>query len=170
MSQTGATQHEPTQHERTQETPDEATQNAAQDPRARVQEMFDADPSVQGLGIEFVDVADGRVTLRIPIRAEMLNALGYAHGGYLFAVADTAFAYAAAAAGFPAATHTAETTFVAPVRQTGYLEAAAHVVHRYGRQVVCDVVVHDEKGTLVGLMRGHGSIMKRPAGAGEHSG
>lgn len=134
-----------------------ADEQAAQE---RVRQQFDADPAVQGLGMEFVAVADGRVTLRIPIRAEMLNALGFAHGGYLFAVADTAFAYACTAGGWPAATHTAETTFVAPVRDTAYLVAEAHVVHQYGSKIVADIVVHDDKGTLVGLMRGHGAIMR----------
>ena len=57
--------------------------------------MYADDQAVKAQGISIEDVAPGRATARMRVSADMVNGHGMAHGGYVFLLADTAFAYAA---------------------------------------------------------------------------
>ena len=61
-------------------------------PAAR--KMYEADAATRHLGIEIEGVAPGRARARLSISATMVNGHGIAHGGYVFLLADTAFAFA----------------------------------------------------------------------------
>ena len=56
--------------------------------------MYAADRASQALGIEITGVAPGRATATMRVTAEMVNGHAIAHGGYIFLLADTAFAFA----------------------------------------------------------------------------
>jgi acyl-CoA thioesterase len=64
-------------------------QGVGMDPVAR---MLDDDAASRALGIEVADASDGNATARMRVRADMVNGHGIAHGAFVFAVADTAFA------------------------------------------------------------------------------
>ena len=106
------------------------------------------------LGIEVVDLAPGRATLSMVLRADMTNPHGIGHGGIVFTLADTAFGYAANAGQPPALALTAEITFVAPCRPGDVLQACATRQSQGGRTAVYDVRVTDRAGTLIALFRG----------------
>lgn len=54
--------------------------------------ILENDYATQWMGIEVVKIADGHATITMKLRQEMLNGFGIAHGGMIFAMADTAFA------------------------------------------------------------------------------
>src|SRR5690348_10636704 len=55
--------------------------------------MWADDRAVQELGMELTEVGPGRATMSMTITAKMVNGHGICHGGYIFTLADTAFAY-----------------------------------------------------------------------------
>src|SRR5690606_15428705 len=56
--------------------------------------MWANDRASRGLGMEIVDIGPGRSTLTMTIRETMTNGQGICHGGFIFALADSAFAFA----------------------------------------------------------------------------
>lgn len=78
---------------------------------------FDADPAARGLGITLVDTGPGRATLRMTVRADMVNGHGTAHGGYLFLLADSAFACACNSHGPVTVASGADIDVVRPARE-----------------------------------------------------
>jgi acyl-CoA thioesterase len=103
--------------------------------------MLAADAASRALGIEVVELAPGRARLRMPVTELMINGHGIAHGGYVFLLADTAFACACNYAGAVTVAAGADITFVAPVRAGDVLDADAVERTRYGRSGVYDVTV-----------------------------
>ncbi len=108
------------------------------DPVAR---MLDDDDASRALGIEVVDAADGKATARMPVRVDMVNGHGIAHGAFVFAVADTAFACACNSHGPVTLAAAADITFVAPARFGDLLEARAEERTHFGRNAIYDVTV-----------------------------
>lgn len=106
-----------------------------------VERMMAADAASQALGIELVDGGPGTATTRMPVRADMVNGHGLAHGAFVFAVADTAFACACNSHGPVTVAAAADITFVAPARQGDELWARAVERTRFGRSGVYDVTV-----------------------------
>ncbi|WP_460772081.1 PaaI family thioesterase [Microbacterium sp. GXF7504] len=118
------------------------------------------DPSLVGLGVSLVTVDATGATMRLTVRHGMRNAWEVLHGGYTFALADTAFAYTCMAAGLPAVTRHADFTFVSAVTDAAFLDARGTVTAAFGRNIVVDVEVHDDQGTLIALGRLHGSALR----------
>ncbi|MHB8478320.1 MAG: hotdog fold thioesterase, partial [Steroidobacteraceae bacterium] len=75
--------------------------DTAERARAAVARLFDADRASQALGIEIIEVAPGRVRIAMTVRADMVNGHGTCHGGIVFALADSAFAFACNSHGDP---------------------------------------------------------------------
>jgi acyl-CoA thioesterase len=108
------------------------------DPVAR---MLDDDAASRALGIDVVDAGDGTATARMQVRADMVNGHDIAHGAFVFAVADTAFACACNSHGPVTVAAAADITFVAPARLGDLLEARAEERTRFGRSGIYDVTV-----------------------------
>jgi acyl-CoA thioesterase len=103
--------------------------------------MFAADQASKGLGIELLETGDGRAVLQMRIAPTMVNGHDIAHGGYIFMLADTAFACACNSHGPTAVAAAADITFVRPVRAGDVLTATAIERVVFGRSGVCDVTV-----------------------------
>ncbi|HEY2551283.1 MAG TPA: hydroxyphenylacetyl-CoA thioesterase PaaI [Streptosporangiaceae bacterium] len=103
--------------------------------------MFDADLASRGLGMRLVAAGDGAAEVRMPVRPDMVNGHGIAHGGYVFLLADTAFACACNSHGPVTVAAGAEITFIAPVREGDELVATARERVRFGRSGIYDVTV-----------------------------
>jgi acyl-CoA thioesterase len=103
--------------------------------------MFDADLASRSLGIELVSAGAGRAVVRMRVTAAMVNGHALAHGGYVFLLADTAFACACNSWGPVTVASGAEITFIRPAHAGDVLEARAEVRTRYGRSGVYDVTV-----------------------------
>jgi acyl-CoA thioesterase len=131
--------------------------------------MRTEDATCRALGIALDEVAAGRARLRLRITGEMVNGHGLAHGGYLFLLADAAFAYACNAHGPVALAHSAQVTFLRPVRAGEELVAEAAERVRYGRNGVYDVTVRRcGDGEIVAEFRGQ-SVTVREPGEGRRS-
>ncbi|MBB2938931.1 acyl-CoA thioesterase [Amycolatopsis bartoniae] len=105
------------------------------------QAMFDDDLASKSLGIELLEAADGRATARMRVTPEMVNGHKIAHGGYLFLLADTAFACACNSHGPVTVAAGAEISFVTSARLGDELVATAEERTRYGRNGIYDVTV-----------------------------
>ena len=114
-------------------------------PAGRVAEtartMFASDAASLGLGIELVEVVEGAATLRMTVTRAMVNGHGLAHGGYVFLLADSAFACACNSHGPMTVAAAADIAFIAPVREGDVLDAVATERVRYGRSGIYDVTV-----------------------------
>jgi len=107
-----------------------------------VEAMMAKDAASRGLGIELVDQGEGRAVTRMTVRADMVNGHAMAHGGLIFALADTAFACACNSFGPVTVAASADIVFVAPARAGDILTAEAVLRTRFGRAGLYDVTVH----------------------------
>ncbi|MQA27869.1 MAG: hydroxyphenylacetyl-CoA thioesterase PaaI [Micromonosporaceae bacterium] len=120
--------------------------------------MYAQDRTCQSLGITLEDVGVGRARMRMRITKEMVNGHGIAHGGYVFLLADAAFAYACNTYGPVTVAHGAQVTFLRPASVDDELVAEAVERSRYGRSGVYDVTVRRPTGEIVAEFRGQ-SVM-----------
>ena len=110
-------------------------------PEQQAEAMYATDAASRALGITVDGVGPGRATARMQVRADMLNGHGICHGGYLFLLADTAFAFACNTHGVPVVAAGADVSFLAAVGLDDALvaEAVERVVR--GRSGLYDVTV-----------------------------
>ncbi len=109
--------------------------------RACADAMYSQDHASRALGIVLDTVQPGRAVARMEITGPMVNGHGIAHGGYLFLLADTAFAFACNSYDVRTVAAGADIQFLAPVRHGDVLIAEAVERHRSGRNGVYDVTV-----------------------------
>ena len=134
---------------------DDAARGLAQALAERVaQGMWARDAAAQAMGIVIVHVGPGRAELAMRIRADMLNGHAICHGGFIFTLADTAFAYACNSYNLVTVASGCTIDFVAPARQEDVLTAAAHERSVSGRTGVYDIEVSNQAGNTVALFRG----------------
>lgn len=110
------------------------------------QAMFDDDVASRSLGIELLEAGHGKAVARMRVTEQMVNGYDIAHGGYLFLLADTAFACACNSHGPVAVAAGAEISFVTSARLGDLLIATAEERTRYRRNGIYDVTVHRENG------------------------
>lgn len=103
--------------------------------------MFSADLVSRSLGIQLLAAHDGTASVTMTVTPQMVNGHGLAHGGYLFLLADTAFACACNSHGPVTVAAGADITFVAPAREGDLLVATAHERTRFGRSGIYDVSI-----------------------------
>ncbi|MFI8219254.1 hydroxyphenylacetyl-CoA thioesterase PaaI [Streptomyces sp. NPDC085932] len=103
--------------------------------------MFAADEASRGLGIELLEQGEGTAVLRMTVTRSMVNGHGIAHGGYVFLLADSAFACACNSHGPTTVAAGADITFAAPAHEGDVLVASAEERTRYGRSGLYDVTV-----------------------------
>jgi len=117
--------------------------------------MWADDKASQGLGMEVVEVGSGRARLAMTITERMLNGHGSCHGGFIFTLADSAFAFACNSHGQPAVAQHCSITYVAPGRLGMRLTAEALERQRSERSGIYDVTVRDATGSVIAEFRGH---------------
>lgn len=116
--------------------------------------MWDADTASAALGIELVGLEQGRATCRMTVTPGMVNGHGLCHGGYVFLLADSAFACACNSHGPVTVAAGADITFVSPAREGDVLVARAAERTRYGRSGIYDVTVTRDDGKVIAEFRG----------------
>ena len=124
--------------------------------------MWDADAASQGLGMVLEEVAPGQARLAMPVAAHMLNGHGACHGGFIFALADSAFAFACNSRGQAAVAQTCTITYLRPVRLGDRLVATARELALAGRSGLYDVQVATGAG-VVAEFRGQSRAIGAPA-------
>lgn len=128
--------------------------------REAVERMLRDDVASGSLGIELVDLGVGSATVTMAVRPDMVNGHAIGHGGFVFLVADTAFACACNSYGPVTVAADADITFVKPVRAGDVLTASAVEQARFGRSGVYDVTVRNADG-VVALFRGRSRTIGR---------
>ena len=129
--------------------------DAAEIARLSADAMWADDRASQGLGMEIVEVGSGRARLAMTITERMLNGHGSCHGGFIFSLADSAFAFACNSHGQPAVAQHCSVTYVAPGRLGMRLVADARERQRGERSGIYDITVRDETGMVIAEFRGH---------------
>ena len=127
--------------------------------RTAAHEMFDRDPASRGLGMELVEAGNGAAVVRMPVTEEMVNGHGMVHGGFVFLIADTAFACACNSRGPVTVAAGADITFLRPAHAGEVLEARAHERSASGRSGIYDVTVRSSGGDVVAEFRGRSRVI-----------
>ena len=122
--------------------------------RACAEAMWKEDGASKGLGMEILQVRAGEATLAMTIQANMVNGHGIAHGGFIFTLADSAFAYACNSHNERVVAAQGNISFIRPGRLGDRLVAVAREVSRAGRSGIYDVRVTVD-GTAIAELRGH---------------
>lgn len=122
--------------------------------------MWSRDAVARALGMERVEVAPGRATLRMRVRPDMANGHHICHGGMIFTLADTAFAYACNSYNQNTVASACHIDFLAPGREGDLLEAQAVERAAGGRTGVYDVTVSVVGGKTLALFRGKSARIK----------
>jgi acyl-CoA thioesterase len=126
-------------------------------------EMFAVDEASRALGIELLEAGDGRAVARMRVTESMVNGHAIAHGGYVFLLADTAFACACNSRGPVTVASGAEISFVAAGKLGDELVATAEERTTYGRNGIYDVTVR-RGDTVLAEFRGRSRVIaERPA-------
>jgi acyl-CoA thioesterase len=122
--------------------------------RACADAMWKDDDASGGLGMKVVDIGAGRATLTMIVQPHMVNGQRIAHGGFIFTLADSAFAFACNSHNEKAVAAQGNITFIRPGRLGDKLVATAREVSRSGRSGIYDVrvTVGDD---VIAEFRGH---------------
>jgi acyl-CoA thioesterase len=136
--------------------PDDA-QALAEQSAAR---MYEADLASRHLGIAIDQIAPGQATARMLVRDTMLNGHNICHGGYIFLLADTAFAFACNTYGPTTVAAACDVVFLGPAHLGDELIAEATERHRFGRSGIYDVTVRLPDTTVIAEFRGHSRTLR----------
>jgi len=116
--------------------------------------LYERDVAARALDIRVDEVGPGHATLSMEVRADMVNGHAICHGGYIFTLADTAFAYACNSHNHNTVAAGARIDFLAPARLGERLVASASETSLRGKSGVYDVVVSRD-GVRLALFRGN---------------
>lgn len=122
--------------------------------------MYARDNASQGLGIRIVSVAPGFAELAMAVRADMVNGHAITHGGLVFTLADSAFAYACNSYNVNTVAAGCAIEFLAPSREGDVLTATAREHTLVGRNGIYDVDVKNQHGETIALFRGKSTRIK----------
>lgn len=128
-------------------TPEEIAQRSAE-------AMFANDHATKWLGARIDEMGPGRAVLSFVVETHHLNGHAICHGGYIFTLADSAFAFACNSYNRVTVAQENSITFLAPGKGGERLTATAQEAARNGRTGVYDVTVTGEDGRKVALFRG----------------
>ncbi len=132
----------------------ESTSPAQALAEASSQAMWARDRATQGLGMSIDRIAPGHAVMSMPVRPDMLNGHDMCHGGFMFLLADSAFAFACNSYNQNTVASACHIDFLAPARLGDVLEAEAVERSRSGRTGVYDITVRVRGGKTVALFRG----------------
>ncbi|MDQ1919769.1 hydroxyphenylacetyl-CoA thioesterase PaaI [Massilia pseudoviolaceinigra] len=116
--------------------------------------MFERDPASQALGMLLADIRPGYARMTMPVRSDMLNGHQTCHGGYIFMLADSAFAFACNSHNLNTVGAGCTIDYLAPGREGDLLTAEATEQALAGKTGVYDIKVTNQDGRTVALFRG----------------
>lgn len=128
--------------------------------RAVADAMYPRDNAANALAIVIDDIGPGRARLRMTVRREMLNGHGLCHGGFIFALADTAFAYACNSHNHNTVASGCSIEYLAPAHEGDVLIATGEERVLNGRTGVYDIEVNTQDGRLIAVFRGKSHRIK----------
>lgn len=136
-----------------QESPQQLAQRAAA-------AMYKEDTASQGLGMKLASIAPGQASMTMTVRADMLNGHKTCHGGFLFSLADSAFAFACNSRNQVTVASGGSIDFLAPAFEDDVLTATATEYSLAGRTGVYDVHVTNQDRKQIAVFRGRSYRIK----------
>jgi acyl-CoA thioesterase len=122
--------------------------------------MWAEDQASQGLGMRIERVAPGEAVLSMAVTERMVNGHKICHGGFIFTLADSAFAFACNTYDQRTVAQHCAVTFLTPARLGDVLTAHAVEVARTGRSGIYDITVTGAGDAAVAEFRGHSRTIK----------
>jgi acyl-CoA thioesterase len=116
--------------------------------------MYERDPASRALGMSLDEIRPGYARMSMPVRGDMLNGHGTCHGGYIFMLADSAFAFACNSHNHVTVGAGCTIDYLAPGREGDLLTAEAVEQALVGKTGVYDIVVSNQEGRKLALFRG----------------
>ncbi|SFF55313.1 acyl-CoA thioesterase [Duganella sp. CF458] len=116
--------------------------------------MFARDAASQALGMKLVEIRPGYARMTMPVRSDMLNGHQTCHGGFIFALADSAFAFACNSHNHTTVGAGCTIDYLAPGRMDDLLTAEAVERTLVGKTGIYDVAVSNQEGKMIATFRG----------------
>lgn len=127
---------------------------------AAAADMYERDHATQALGIEIVDIQPGAARMQMVVREDMLNGHQTCHGGFIFALADSTFAFACNSYNIQTVAAGCSIEYLAPGYEGDVLLAEASEQARSGKTGIYDIVVTNQDGKTIALFRGKSHQLK----------
>ena len=116
--------------------------------------MWAEDTASKSLGMSLENITPGMAVLTMPVGEKMVNGHGTCHGGFIFTLADSAFAFACNSRNQASVAAACDISFVRAARRGDVLTASAREVYLAGRNGIYDVKVTDQNDAAIALFRG----------------
>lgn len=123
--------------------------------KASADKMWSDDEASRSLGMEIVSIAPGKAAMTMTVTEKMVNGHKICHGGYIFLLADSTFAFACNTYNQVSVAQQCAVTFIRPGKLGDKLRADAVEISRSGRSGIYDITVTREDGTVIAEFRGH---------------
>ena len=130
--------------------------------QACANQMVEKDRASSALGMAIEVTQPGTAEVQMTVTDNMVNGFDICHGGYLFTLADSAFAFACNAYNDVTVAASGSIDYLQPVKQGDQLTAIARETHRGKRYGVYDVEVRNQHHVLVAVFRGRSAALGRP--------
>ncbi|HRD76555.1 MAG TPA: hydroxyphenylacetyl-CoA thioesterase PaaI [Hyphomicrobiaceae bacterium] len=130
------------------------SRSAEETARVSADAMWAGDRATQTLGMRLESVGPGTARMSLLVTEAMVNGHGLCHGGYIFLLADSAFAYACNSYNVRNVAQNCQITFIAPGKLGMRLTAEARERHRAERSGIYDATVRNEAGEVIAEFRG----------------
>jgi acyl-CoA thioesterase len=127
---------------------------------ATANSMYARDHATQALGIKIVAIKPGVASMQMVVQKKMLNGHQTCHGGYIFTLADSTFAFACNSHNIQAVAAGCSIEYLAPAYEHDVLTAEAQEQSRTGRTGIYDVAVINQDGKKIALFRGKSHQLK----------
>lgn len=128
--------------------------------RLCAERMWSDDNASRALGMVIESTSEGRAIVSMSVREDMVNGHGSCHGGMIFSLADSAFAFACNSQNRVAVAASCGIDFIAPAKAGDLLRAEAAVLHQGGRNGIYDVEIRNQDGRVVAQMRGRSTRIR----------
>ena len=122
--------------------------------RSIVDQMMENDHFSRWLGIEILYVEEGRCSLQMTVRKEMLNGFGIAHGGISYALADSALAFASNSHGRKAVSIETSISHLKPLKEVQKINAEAELENLGNKIATYHVKVNSDNNQLIASFKG----------------
>ena len=122
--------------------------------------MWANDDACKELSMSILSIEEGHAEISMPVTERMLNGWAICHGGYIFTLADSAFAYACNSQNQMAVAASCAIDFIRPARLGDVLTASATVVNQGKRNGLYDATVVNQSGEVIAQFRGRSARTK----------
>jgi acyl-CoA thioesterase len=127
---------------------------------ATAQAMYESDKCSRALGLELLEVRPGYARMQMNVRADFLNGHGICHGGMIFTLADSTFAFACNSYNINTVAAGCSIEFLRAVKGDDRLTAEAVEQSLAGRTGIYDIRVTNSEGETVAMFRGKSAQIK----------